>query len=175
MANMSMKPMNRNDSKLFAETRSVENIIVRTSWPCAVPNPVRNTTPRHPPSGVSPDETVKAVLRFENAYKGARTTIGLQELRAAEQDVVLVIAVDVEWFDSLKESDRLLQEGGRLPGEHRLIDDTGPFEQEDVGGDTRLSLLPDYKGASESNGSDRGGGAHRWTRRRPGEARRSAQ
>ena len=44
--------MKRKDSKLLAETRSVEKIIVRTSWPWEVPNPVRCTTPRHPPSGV---------------------------------------------------------------------------------------------------------------------------
>ena len=44
--------MKRNDSRLFAVTRSVENIIVRTNWPCAVPNPVLMATPRQPPSGV---------------------------------------------------------------------------------------------------------------------------
>jgi hypothetical protein len=48
---MRRKPINRKLSMLFALTRSVLKIIVRTSWPCAVPNPVRSTTPTHPPSG----------------------------------------------------------------------------------------------------------------------------
>ena len=54
IAKINKNPIKRNDSKLFADTLSVENIIVRTSWPCAVPNPVLNTTAKHPPSGVSP-------------------------------------------------------------------------------------------------------------------------
>lgn len=33
IAKMRRKPMKRNDSKLFADTRSVEKIMVRTSWP----------------------------------------------------------------------------------------------------------------------------------------------
>jgi hypothetical protein len=55
MAKMSRNPMNKKDSMLFAETRSVEKIIVRTSCPWAVPKPVRSTMPRHPPSGVPAD------------------------------------------------------------------------------------------------------------------------
>jgi len=51
-AKIRRNPMNKNASRLFAETRSVEKIMVLTSCPCAVPNPVRRTTPRHPPSGV---------------------------------------------------------------------------------------------------------------------------
>lgn len=34
MAKMSRKPMRRKDSKLFAETHSVENVIVRTRCVC---------------------------------------------------------------------------------------------------------------------------------------------
>jgi len=52
IAKMSKKPMNKKLSKLLAETRSVEKIIVRTSCPCVVPNPVLRTTARQPPSGV---------------------------------------------------------------------------------------------------------------------------
>ncbi|OMH85555.1 hypothetical protein AX774_g894 [Zancudomyces culisetae] len=44
--------INMYDSLLFAVTCSVLNIMVRTNSPCAVPNPVRNTTHVHPPSGV---------------------------------------------------------------------------------------------------------------------------
>lgn len=33
MAKMRRNPMKRNDSKLFADTRSVEKIMVRMSWP----------------------------------------------------------------------------------------------------------------------------------------------
>ena len=53
--------MKRKDSVLFAETRSVEKIIVRTSWPCAVPKPVRTTTPRQPPSGVFTGDGISPV------------------------------------------------------------------------------------------------------------------
>jgi hypothetical protein len=53
--------MNKNDSRLFADTLSVEKIIVRTSCPCAVPNPVRTTTPRQPPSGVLIGDGISAV------------------------------------------------------------------------------------------------------------------
>ena len=60
MAKMSRKPMNKNDSRLFAETRSVEKIIVLTSCPCAVPNPVRTMTPRQPPSGVLIGDSISA-------------------------------------------------------------------------------------------------------------------
>lgn len=60
MAKMSRKPMNKNDSTLFAETRSVEKIIVLTSCPCAVPNPVRTMTPRQPPSGVLIGDSISA-------------------------------------------------------------------------------------------------------------------
>ena len=52
IAKMSKNPMNKKLSKLLAETRSVEKIIVRTSCPCVVPNPVLRTTARQPPSGV---------------------------------------------------------------------------------------------------------------------------
>ena len=46
MAKISRKPMNKNDSRLFADKRSVEKIMVLTSCPCTVPNPVRTMTPR---------------------------------------------------------------------------------------------------------------------------------
>ena len=52
--------MKRNDSTLFAEIRSVEKIMVLTSWPWAVPNPVRMTTPRQPLSGVLIGEGISA-------------------------------------------------------------------------------------------------------------------
>ena len=40
--------MNQKDSLLFAVTRSVLEIIVRSSFPCPVANPVRTTTPTQP-------------------------------------------------------------------------------------------------------------------------------
>ena len=52
IAKMRRNPMKRKDSRLLALTRSVLKSIVRTSWPCAVPKPVRRTTARQPPSGV---------------------------------------------------------------------------------------------------------------------------
>ena len=52
IAKMRRDPMKRKDSRLLALTRSVLKSIVRTSWPCAVPKPVRRTTARQPPSGV---------------------------------------------------------------------------------------------------------------------------
>lgn len=51
MANINKNKMNRKDSKLFAETRSVLNTIVRTSFPWVVPKPVRMTYAMHPLSG----------------------------------------------------------------------------------------------------------------------------
>ena len=44
--------MKRKESRLLALTLSVLEINVRTSWPCAVPIPVRKMTARQPPSGV---------------------------------------------------------------------------------------------------------------------------
>jgi hypothetical protein len=52
IAKINKHPIKRKLSILFVDTLSVLNIMVRTSCPCAVPNPVRSTTPRHPPSGV---------------------------------------------------------------------------------------------------------------------------
>lgn len=63
MAKIRRNPMKRKDSKLLAVTRSVEKIMVRTSWPWAVPNPVRTTTPRHPPSGVLMGEGISAAWK----------------------------------------------------------------------------------------------------------------
>jgi hypothetical protein len=60
IAKMRRNPMKRNDSTLFAEIRSVEKIMVLTSWPWAVPNPVRTTTPRQPLSGVLIGEGISA-------------------------------------------------------------------------------------------------------------------
>jgi len=77
MAKMSKKPRKRKDSRLFAETRSVEKIIVLTSCPCAVPKPVRRTIPRHPWLGVGIGEGISAerqmkILKtsnYEKTYK----------------------------------------------------------------------------------------------------------
>ena len=66
IAKMSKKPMNKKLSKLLAETRSVEKIIVRTSWPCVVPNPVLRTTARQPPSGVTLEGVTWRTLVPEN-------------------------------------------------------------------------------------------------------------
>ena len=52
IAKMRRDPMKRKDSRLLALTLSVLKSIVRMSWPCAVPKPVRRTTARQPPSGV---------------------------------------------------------------------------------------------------------------------------
>ena len=52
IAKMRRDPMKRKDSMLLAPTLSVLESIVRTSWPCAVPKPVRRMTARQPPSGV---------------------------------------------------------------------------------------------------------------------------
>ena len=52
IAKMRRNPMKRKDSRLLALTLSVLESIVRTSWPCAVPKPVRRMTARRPLSGV---------------------------------------------------------------------------------------------------------------------------
>ena len=52
IAKMRRNPMKRKDSRLFALTLSVLESIVQTSWPCAVPKPVRRMTARQLPSGV---------------------------------------------------------------------------------------------------------------------------
>ena len=52
IAKMRRNPVKRKDSRLLALTLSVLKSIVRMSWPCAVPKPVRRMTARQPPSGV---------------------------------------------------------------------------------------------------------------------------
>lgn len=57
-----------------------------------------------------------------------------------------MVSIDVEGFGALEEGNRFFQERRRLAGEHRLVDDTGSFEQEDVGRDAGLCLMPNYEG-----------------------------
>ena len=52
IAKMRRNPMKRKDSRLLALTLCAGKHCVRTSWPCAVPKPVRRMTARQPPSGV---------------------------------------------------------------------------------------------------------------------------
>ena len=56
-----------------------------------------------------------------------------------------MVSIDVEGFGALEEGNRFFQERRRLAGEHRLVDDTGSFEQEDVGRDAGLCLMPNYE------------------------------
>ena len=101
--------MKRKDSKLFAETRSVEKIIVRTSWPCEVPNPVCRMTARHLPSGAP---TRKWQVRQHPKDTANRLTSAtcLQHLRSAEQDRTIGCAVYVELFIGLPQLNGLLQQ-----------------------------------------------------------------
>lgn len=77
MAKIRRNPMKRNDSKLFADTRSVEKIMVRTSCPWAVPNPVRSTMPRQPPSGVSPEDLQLSVIVKHRKHTHLHPPVGV--------------------------------------------------------------------------------------------------
>jgi hypothetical protein len=109
IAKISKNPMNRNDSKLFAETRSVEKIMVRTSCPWAVPNPVRKTTPRQPPSGVLPSKDGR--IRGITPFRDPHTTITpLEEFCTAKQHGISVLTICIELLTGLQEFYRFFQQ-----------------------------------------------------------------
>ena len=140
MAKMSRKPMKRKDSMLFADTRSVENTIVLTNCPCAVPNPVRRTIPRQPPSGVVPG--IISDHREIGTRTGKPTSIrGLQKLRAAEQHFILVLAISVQLLYTLKQLDRLFQQRRRFSRQHRFVDNATTVYEKYIRRNIRLCLM----------------------------------
>ena len=144
MAKMSKNPMNKKDSKLFAETRSVEKIMVRTSCPCAVPKPVRNTMPRQPPSGVPaevcpwPDNNMR--IRRKSPTEVLTRGASLQHFRPAKQDLVLVRTIDIDLVRGVQQLDRLLEKWRRFTRQHGFVDDACAMDQEDVSRDDGFGL-----------------------------------
>lgn len=169
--------MKRNDSRLFADTRSVENIIVRTSWPCVVPKPVRSTTPRQPPSGVLPAYQWQDQPNEVYTYATRRRTpwSSLEYLRAGEEDSIPVLTVHVKLLVPFQQLDRFLEQRCGLAGEHGFIDNARALDEEDIGRDRGFVLLTDCNHDVRRRESRYmiGNVTYRWRQRRREAARRS--
>lgn len=68
----------------------------------------------------------------------------LKNLGAAEQNGILMSAIDIQVFGNIEELDGLFQERGRLAGKHGLVDDARSVDQENVSGDNGLSLATSW-------------------------------
>ena len=111
IAKINKNPIKRKLSILFADTLSGLNILVRTSCPCAVPNPVRSTTP-------SP---VGRVDRGLQPRTGCAPGASLEDFGAAEEDGTFVLTVDVQVIFALEELDGLFEEWVDLPESMALL------------------------------------------------------
>jgi hypothetical protein len=152
-----------NDSRLFAETRSVLLITVRTSWPPEVPEAVQRTKPRQP--AWSCEGRWRCLCSFSlslsfsfpcsflwrgrccfcrgvSGWSGGRGRGSLQKLRPNEQ-LILELPICIQRVRAAEELDRLCEQraAGRLAGEHGLVGVTGAANEQDVGWDICFSLL----------------------------------
>ena len=95
-------------------------------------------------AGAEDDAQVAALGRLDRGCDLDRER-GLQNLGAAEEDLILVLAIDVEGLVGLKKLDRLLEERRRLAGEHGLVDNARSADEQNVRRNVRLGLLPRWE------------------------------